>query len=195
MTPSRVPPQAYTRETLLQAFDWFNKQPPLIRQKAKTVDTLVSLYLTHMRKEESFLFQSHSDEKKWKWAKPGNTDLSENQEGESPVSSSHVKQKITKKTFFHSETLEEKSSPTSPTLPSSRSFPRFSSSSFQENSDSVKENPPLQYPYETLLSKLIDDKSLRLIQDTQLRLNLSSEKEALRLLLSLGYEKLQLLFS
>ncbi|MCB0363416.1 MAG: hypothetical protein KDD35_11870, partial [Bdellovibrionales bacterium] len=45
MTKLNAPPQAYTRETLAQAYIWLKSQPDLIKDRAKNADSLVSLYL------------------------------------------------------------------------------------------------------------------------------------------------------
>lgn len=49
MSLSNLPPQAYTRETVLEAFNWLQTQPESVRQHAKTEDALVSLYLRAKR--------------------------------------------------------------------------------------------------------------------------------------------------
>jgi hypothetical protein len=45
MATSSAPPQAYTRETLAQAYIWLKSQPESIKDRAKNADSLVSLYL------------------------------------------------------------------------------------------------------------------------------------------------------
>ena len=49
MSISKLPPQAYTRDTVLEAFNWLNSQPESVRQLAKNEDALVSLYLRAKR--------------------------------------------------------------------------------------------------------------------------------------------------
>jgi hypothetical protein len=44
MTMNPLPPQAYTKETLVLAYEWLNKQSKEIREIAGTPDILVSLY-------------------------------------------------------------------------------------------------------------------------------------------------------
>lgn len=45
MSTLSIPPQAYTRETLAQAYSWLKSQPETIKDRAKNADALVSLYL------------------------------------------------------------------------------------------------------------------------------------------------------
>lgn len=49
MTMNPLPPQAYTKETLLRAYHWVQSQAPSIREMAITPDILVSLYLKASR--------------------------------------------------------------------------------------------------------------------------------------------------
>lgn len=45
MTMNPLPPQAYTKDTLIKAFQWIQLQPANLRDLASTPDVLVSLYL------------------------------------------------------------------------------------------------------------------------------------------------------
>lgn len=49
MTMNPLPPQAYTKETLLRAYHWLQNQPGSIKEMALTPDILVSLYLKASR--------------------------------------------------------------------------------------------------------------------------------------------------
>jgi hypothetical protein len=48
-----MPPQAYTRDTLVKAIEWVSSQPPSIREKASSADLIVSLYLSARRRSSS----------------------------------------------------------------------------------------------------------------------------------------------
>ncbi len=45
MAMNPLPPQAYTKETLLRAYSWLQNQNPAIRELATTPDMMVSLFL------------------------------------------------------------------------------------------------------------------------------------------------------
>ncbi|MFN7824929.1 MAG: hypothetical protein ACK5P6_06175 [Pseudobdellovibrionaceae bacterium] len=49
MTINPLPPQAYTKETTKQAFDWLMNQPEHIKSLATSMDIAVNLYLTAKR--------------------------------------------------------------------------------------------------------------------------------------------------
>ncbi|MEK6774397.1 MAG: hypothetical protein AABY64_10675 [Bdellovibrionota bacterium] len=50
-----LPPQAYTKDTLLKAYSWLQNQPNNIKEIASTPDILVSLYLKTTRDGEGAL--------------------------------------------------------------------------------------------------------------------------------------------
>ena len=237
MKANSLPPQAYTRETLLQAFDWFNKQPPATRQMAKTVDSLVSLYLTQMRREKSHFYTEREEieegyKKEEKQNKKEDEEREEKQEERSDfdslsnspsqfVSTQVVKKNITQKTTHRTEVFKKRLKTLSSSSHSNRSSSLSPSTSFSSSSSASSRLPSSlsqereekeerqerggQEDYS--LSKreverggkssfesesffnLLDKRSLKIIEETRVRLNLSSETEALRLLLSLGFEK------
>ena len=45
MSYKKMPPQAYTKETLQEAFEWWNQQPEDFRDKVQDKDDLVGYYL------------------------------------------------------------------------------------------------------------------------------------------------------
>lgn len=45
-----IPPQAYTRDTLVKAIEWLSTQPPAVRERASSADLIVSCYLQAKRK-------------------------------------------------------------------------------------------------------------------------------------------------
>lgn len=55
MTMNPLPPQAYTKDTLLKAYQWLMLQNPSIKEMATTPDILVSLFLKATRDGEGAL--------------------------------------------------------------------------------------------------------------------------------------------
>ena len=55
MTLNPLPPQAYTKETVVKAYQWLQGQPSHIHDLAKTPDILVSMYLKAKLDGESAL--------------------------------------------------------------------------------------------------------------------------------------------
>lgn len=54
-----LPPQAYTKETLIQAYNWLRSQPPHIQELAKSPDALVALYSKAQLHGETYLSRSN----------------------------------------------------------------------------------------------------------------------------------------
>lgn len=50
-----LPPQAYTKETLIQAYNWLRSQPPHVQELAKSPDVLVALYSKAQMHGENYL--------------------------------------------------------------------------------------------------------------------------------------------
>lgn len=55
MTMNPLPPQAYTKDTLLKAYQWLTGQSASIKEMANSPDILVSLYLKATRDGDSAL--------------------------------------------------------------------------------------------------------------------------------------------
>ena len=47
---TNLPPQAYTRDTLVKAIEWLGTQPQSVRERANSADLLVNFYLMARRK-------------------------------------------------------------------------------------------------------------------------------------------------
>ena len=45
-----LPPQAYTRDILVQAFEWWTVQPQTLKERATSADAIVSYYLQARRR-------------------------------------------------------------------------------------------------------------------------------------------------
>ncbi|MGH1468560.1 MAG: hypothetical protein ACRBBP_06745, partial [Bdellovibrionales bacterium] len=52
MSYGKMPPQAYTKETLQEAFEWWSEQPEELRNQIQDKDDLVGYYLRINRGEE-----------------------------------------------------------------------------------------------------------------------------------------------
>lgn len=166
MTTANLPPQAYTRETLAAAFEWLKTQPDSVKQLASSSDILVGLYLQfRRRKQEGFgPIDSRVD--------PLNEDA--------PVSGEQFKSELKNL----AQGLEQF---TEPKLNSSMASPSHVMKSAPKSS--VRTAPPRETPPSLGLG--LDPQSRDRLLMIQQKLNLSSETEAVRLLISLGFDKIQ----
>lgn len=148
---STIPPQAYTRDTLVKAIEWIGTQPSAIRERANSADLVVSYYLQACRKAAVQM--------------------------EAPVSQENFKSDL-KHLAEDLKQFEAHSFAPPPTA----APPPANRSTF---------DPP---PVPTSLTWTIDPRSMSAIREIQQRLNLSSEAEAIRLLITLGSERARQLF-
>lgn len=151
MTLDYYPPQAYTKETLLKAYNWLQDQSEAVRDVATTPDQLVSLYLKAIRgaSPESLerpSLQSFKSELKNLAGMMGG--LEKKQEVEAPVAAQ----------------------------PAPVAAPQAT--------------PVAPAPTKTTL----DDLTQSLIREVKSELNLSTDQEALRMLVKIGYQKVKSLY-
>ncbi|MBX7230601.1 MAG: hypothetical protein K1X29_00815 [Bdellovibrionales bacterium] len=160
-----VPPQAYTRETLVEAFEWLKDQPASIQEKATHAEALVGLYLTAKRRN----YSQDQAKTQQRSVETFNNDL----------------RKIAQNIEASQALTNEEPSPVISLRPS-HSVPVKNN----KNTIAEKGKNEIQLPlYEGIVHEL-DEKSQKYIRDIQQRMNLETEIDALRALVAIGYEKL-----
>lgn len=225
----QLPPQAYTKETLIQAYNWLRTQPVHVQEMAKSPDALVSLFTKSQIHGENYLSRTNLQGFK--------SDLKNLANIMGDLDSSSSEQPSTKpQTPPNKNTSASPTPTTSGAMTTSASHSgNFSSTNNANaqnthngsgnthnmlngsgNSHSANSNPmtPMvtetqlqpsasNYPlFNALMSNqqalepqdlrsLIDARSWGMLQEVKNHLNLSSETEALRLLISLGYQKIR----
>lgn len=160
---TNVPPQAYTRDTLVKAIEWLSQQPVSIREKATSADLVVSFYLQASRRKAAVQM-------------------------EAPVSGETFKADL-KHLAEDLKQFEESSAAPPPVVHLfSPAEPIFKPEPIPQTHVPRSEPPvkPASWP--------VDNRSLACARELQQRLNLSSEMEALRMLVTLGSERAKALF-
>ena len=142
-----LPPEAFTKETLQEAFQWLQQQPEAVKATIHTPERLVSLYRKSQRLDQN---------------------------NDAPVSSKKFNDEL--KSLASS--LDEFSS-----QPVKKASVTFEQTSSKKASFSTPILPPT--PKEAVLDAISQER----VAQVQKRFNLSSEQEAVRLLISLGFEK------
>lgn len=180
MTPTFPPPQAYTRDTLTQAYQWLQTQPENIKKLATSADALVRIFLRAKRNGDSSL------------------------ESLAPVSTEKFRTDL-KNIAAELQQFSEKSN-----LFENSQVPESPVISVGGNLDFEDPEPMGKTHYPNRQNQIVpptqesenhsnndyslidgfDSRTRTLLKKTQERLNLSSEGEALRLLVVLGSEKL-----
>jgi hypothetical protein len=185
---TNIPPQAYTRDTLVKAIEWMNSQPASLRERAGSADLIVSYYLQARRRMTAAQM-------------------------EAPVSGESFKADL-KHLARDLKQFEEPSAP--PTQPN-RAFAQLQEGPVPQMNFQDPFNPPrvVQPPPQTLppphqqpqptpsapaasqahlpkvMTWTIDPRSLAAARELMQRMNLSHETEALRMLVQLGLERMR----
>jgi hypothetical protein len=160
-----IPPQAYTKDVLLKAYSWLQNQNNSIKEMASTPDVLVSLYLKAHRDGDDVL-----ERPSIKNFKKELKSLAEMMgEFETPIASAAP--------ATASHVLNTPLHESAPAMPAS-SRPV---TSFVETHSTPAPSAGLH--------RGLDTKSQFMIQEVKELLNLSSEDEALRLIIKLGHQK------
>lgn len=222
----QLPPQAYTKETLIQAYNWLRSQPPHIQELAKSPDTLVALYTKTLIHGENYLNRSNIQGFKTELKNLAQMmgELTETNgkpipDGStSPQGASHrsmakvdhraapekkaIEPSPTDTEIFSESPLEGTSvtnGASSPPMPAFR--PNGMNSSHASGYQGVPDlhQMPLYNQVSTEVSKIdlkgvLDNRSWAMLQEVKNHFNLSSETEAVRLLIAMGYQKMRTQF-
>lgn len=166
-----LPPQAYTKDTLMKAYAWLMVQSESVREMATTPDILISLYLKINRDGESVLdrpsIQNFKNELKSLAGLMGQ--LEEPQAQLEPLPLLDPQPQKAQTTFTPQIKTEIKQTTAEATPPVE------SSSMLPSNSYSFLES--------------LDEQSLAMIQESKNDFNLSSDIETLRMLIKIGYSR------
>jgi len=167
---SSVPPQAYTRDTLVKAIEWLSTQPQTVRERANSADTIVSHYLHACRRTTLHV--------------------------ETPVSPEAFKSDL-KQLAANLKQFEQPSMPP-PTRPVGYGPELLRHETTTRQETIVRqESRTEEHSSSTTLQGggwQIDARSLGVCRELQERLNLSNEGEAIRMLITLGAERARQLF-
>lgn len=180
MTVNPLPPQAYTKETLQKAYTWLLNQSPAVKDLASTQDMLVSLYLKAQRSGEASLdmpsIQNFKQELKNLASMMGDLQTPTNQQGANPHSIP-----VNTPAPVQTPQVQHKSmgmSGLTQTIKEAAAHP----ASVRQSDNAASLNGNLGQ---------LDLQSLQMLTEVRQFLNLSSDIEALRALITLGYKQIK----
>ena len=180
MTMNPLPPQAYTKDTLLKAYHWLQAQSPSIKEMALTPDILVSLYLKSTRDGDHSLerpsVQNFKNELKNLAGMMGELDLPP----AAPVTATAPQAASISPTMpvppmGASAYAPPPQAPVTATAPAAHAVPASSNAKLIPSASNL------------------DPATLEMLREVKEMLNLSSEAEALRAAIKLGHSKAQAL--
>lgn len=178
MSAGNMPPQAYTKETLTKAFHWLQSQPEQVRENVKTPDALVALFM-----------KAHRGNKIWEVDAPQSSRSFKDELRSLAQEVKHFEDRsVSPETGFSSSTYSFTAAASG--SPNGSPSPANQTSSLNMSSPLSGETSfTLQAPAHLVGS--LDERSRQYLKLVKDRLNLGSEHEALRVLITLGFEKLR----
>tara|TARA_B110001454_G_C12723312_1_gene436638 strand:+ start:52598 stop:53152 length:555 start_codon:yes stop_codon:yes gene_type:complete len=176
-----IPPQAYTKDSLLKAYAWLQNQDPSLKEMATTPDILVSLYLKATRDGDAALdrpsIQNFKHELKQLAGLMGEFE----KEGTPAVAAKSADalniqgppkrespQKVAEALTLDFQALEKK---------------------YNSGLTTHVNTQPSQAVSSMSGSLELDSTSIALINEVRLKLNLTTNQEALKMLIQVGYNK------
>ncbi len=203
MAMNPIPPQAYTKDSLLKAYSWLQNQDSSIKEMATTPDILVSLYLKATRDGDAVLerpsIQNFKHELKQLAGMMGEFEkeiieekIQKEQSKTAAASTTASGSDLLSQAFVSpglEKAIENVNSLSQPTPFMSSPTPVTSATPVVKSSaENVNKKGDV-----SLLNGL-DAKSLVLISEIKTNLNLSSDLEALKFLIQTGYNRAKKLF-
>lgn len=178
MTMNPLPPQAYTKDILLKAYQWLMLQNSSIKEMATTPDILVSLYLKATRDGDHALdrpsIQNFKNELRSLAGMMGELDrpATKTAQAQTPIATTVA-------------------APMPPILESTSTLNSLPS----QNQPSNNEKILTATTWKGNLLEQLDSCSRSMIQEVKEEFNLSSDIEALRMLIKVGYTRSKNLLS
>jgi len=182
-----LPPQAYTKDTLVKAYQWIQLQPKGIQELATTPDVLVSLYLKAKLQGESALdrpsIQNFKSELKNLAGQLGEFESAreqasleqlhaQNREATSAKEFAAFREQSPAKDFsvYKEPAVTHRQPPIAPSGPPTQPLPQSPAN---------------------VVGLVLDAKSKTLLEEVRALSNLPSEEEALRLVIAVGCQQLK----
>ncbi|WP_413558735.1 hypothetical protein [Bdellovibrio sp. HCB209] len=184
MTMNPLPPQAYTKETLLKAYQWLMSQNSNIKEIATTPDMLVSLYLKATRDGDSALerpsIKNFKSELKSLAGLMGELDRPQQNQGAGATYHQPVQQPAPPPVQTVQPQVIQTAPPVNPTVMAAPTMAHQVSYTEKTLTATTQTSDPMD---------LFDCGTKAMIQEVKDEFNLSSELEALRMLIKIGYVK------
>lgn len=193
-----LPPQAYTKETLIQAYNWLRSQPAHVQELAKSPDALVALYSKAQIHGENYLSRTNLQGFKAELKNLAHM-MGELEEGQNSG-----KATTTTKGSAGVATNFNNNATLAPTNHSNANSASALGSS-PASAGALNLAPTHVFPDPSLplfnavapisqgqdLRNVLDARSWTMIQEVKNHFNLSNEAEAVRLLIAMGYQKMR----
>lgn len=202
MTMNPLPPQAYTKETLVQAYAWLQNQSESVKEIATTPDVLVSLYLKAKLQGQDFFerpsIQNFKNELKnlagmigeFEVLEPDSAVLAQTSPAQTSAAAAEAPVTQQAQASYGKNSVNNNSNGNN----GGQSF-RFRSQDLKAQAMAAAQGLQAPAPQHSQSAQNTDrdTRTEAMIQEVKLQFNLSSEEEALRLLVSTGFHQLKTL--
>lgn len=189
-TTGNVPPQAYTREILSQAFEWLKSQPLSVRERATTADGLVSMYLQSRRTAPGAPVAGPGQP-------PPSVDVPSVESFKSDLRNlaENMRTFETAEPQVHIRPPAHHRAPVTETFTATASTPATDAATASTLPRTATVTSGISTPKPIEPKHSYDSQTMESIQTVREKLNLSSDSEALRMLVKLGFEKIRTILS
>lgn len=221
---TNIPPQAYTRDTLVKAIEWMSQQSAAVRERANSADLIVSYYLQARRRMTAAQMEAPVSGEAFKQdLKHLAQDLKQFEEVSAPPPTAPPTPQTPSRSLSHGNEIHfRRPEPPPGTFEIPEAMPLHTHNHLhtapapQQHSQQhvhlhvqhAPPPPPIQAPPpppamhqvspRTEAPKgvqwTVDQKSLTFARELQERFNLSNEGEAIRMLITLGIERAREIF-
>ena len=172
-----LPPQAYTKETLVQAYAWLQAQSDHIKEIATTPDVLVSLFLKAKMQGDGALerpsIQNFKNELRNLAGMMGEFEVLDSSDPVAAQANSSPTFRFRSQDFKNEKTNDKSEKSQEKLTEKEKAAPPHSTHTTQQSLSSV------------------DSRSLDMIQEVKNQFNLSSDTEAMRMLIAVGYSQVK----
>jgi septal ring-binding cell division protein DamX len=192
MAFNNLPPQAYTRDVLMAAYDWLQSQPASIRELAVGPDALVSLFMQARRRTNAGSTGTVAGHQQTSTAHVPThpsagaplTPFPISVQAPMTTASAEAFKQDLKSLAVDLKQFEE------PKVATPQPSPDFATQPLPQPPAPAVKNPPIKQDHESMALQL-DSRTRQVLSEVKQKLNVSSENEALRLLIAIGYEKIR----
>lgn len=181
-----VPPRAYTRETLTTAFNWLQSQPDSVRARATTPDALVGLY---MQAQRGVHVAPGFDAEAPVSSQAFMSDLKNLAEGLKEFDDSRTSRAVSPPPSSRAQLGQ---APANPQPAATRSAAQVSPSATSVAQGMTAAMTALGT---TALVGELNTRSLEMLREVQMALNLTSEAETMNMMIALAHKSLKSLLA
>jgi hypothetical protein len=194
---NHLPPQAYSKETLIQAYNWLRHQPPQVQELAKTPDVLVSIFSKAQMHGDAYMNRAHmqnfKSELKSLAHMMGDFDSSELENSTINNQSEFTQTQLSQVQGQMQQQIQQAPQPPAQVQAQqvNQQYLGQQQNQIFQPQQQLAQLPQSQNLGVADLRTLMDTRSISMIQEVKNQFNLSSEAEALRLLIAIGYQKIR----